>query len=88
MRGSRLWIGALVMGVIVPSILFFLLSLESFSDYFTVAATCFFAWGLADLAANIIAKPRLEIRTPSQAMREWEQSRSASGEVIEGQDEK
>lgn len=68
------------MGIGVPATLFFLLSLESVSDYLTIAATCFFAWGIADLAANVIARPRLQERTATQAIREWEQSRSGSSE--------
>lgn len=68
------------MGVAVPATLFFLLSLESLSDYLTIAATCFFAWGIADLAANVIARPRLQERTAKQAIREWEQSRAGGFE--------
>lgn len=80
MRGSRLLIGAVVMGLAVPATLCFLLSLRSVSQFLTIAATCFFAWGLADLAANILARPRIRKRTATQAIREWEKSRVETGE--------
>ncbi|HUF18849.1 MAG TPA: hypothetical protein VMS12_12470 [Thermoanaerobaculia bacterium] len=68
------------MGGAVPAILFFLLSLDSFSEFFTIAATCFLSWGIADLAANVVARPRLEKRTATQAIREWENSRAGTTE--------
>ena len=70
MRGIRLLIGVLVMGIAVPAILFLLLELGSFGEFFTVSVTCVLAWGLADLAATILERPRLENRTPRSAIRE------------------
>lgn len=70
MRGIRLFIGLLVMGIVVPAILFFLLELGSVGAFFTMSATCFLAWGLADLGARILERPRLENRTPGRALRE------------------
>ena len=63
------------MGLFVPAILGFLLELRDLSNYLTIAATCFFAWGLADLAANIIVRPRIAKRTASEVVRAWEESR-------------
>ena len=73
MSGKRLIVGAVVMGLAVPAALFFLLRLQTASQFFTVAATGFFAWGVADLFASILERPRLRDRTPGQAIREdWE----------------
>ena len=58
------------MGVAVPATLFFLLHLKTPSQFFTVAATTFMTWGVADLLATILEKPRLRGRTPQQAMNE------------------
>lgn len=61
------------MGIAVPIILFFLLGLHSWTELFTLAATTFLAWGVADLFASILEKPRLRNRSPGQALREdWE----------------
>jgi len=81
MSGRRLLIGVIAMGVIVPAILFFLLGLESITQFLTVAATCFLAWGLADLTATILSHPRLEDRSPRKALREWEKGRSEESSV-------
>jgi hypothetical protein len=70
MRGIRLFIGFVVMGIAVPAILFFFLELGTVGELFTVAATCFLSWGIADLAASILEKPRLENRTPGRALRD------------------
>jgi hypothetical protein len=71
--GVRLLIGAVIMGVIVPIALFFLLRLKTMSEFFTVFATTFLAWGVADFWATILEKPRLKGRSPGQAFREdWE----------------
>jgi hypothetical protein len=75
MFGKRLLIGVVVMGIGVPSILFFALQLQSFSQVFTIAATCLLAWGVADLAADILARPRLKGRTPTGALRELDMER-------------
>ena len=50
------------MGVAVPATLFFLLDLETGSQFFTIAATTFLCWGVADLLAGILEKPRLRGR--------------------------
>jgi len=71
--GIRLVIGTFVMGIAVPVILFFLLGLHNWTELFTLAATTFLAWGVADLFASILEKPRLRNRSPGQALREdWE----------------
>lgn len=74
MSGKRLIVGAIVMGVLVPFTLFYLLRLRTLAELFAVAATCFLSWGVADLIAAILEKPRLEDRSPSGALRHWEQS--------------
>ncbi|MGH9459241.1 MAG: hypothetical protein ACRD2J_16520 [Thermoanaerobaculia bacterium] len=75
MHGKRLVVGLVVMGIVVPAILFFFLRLGSFGELFTVAATCFLAWGIADFTADILARPRLANRTPGSAFREIEMNR-------------
>ena len=73
MSGRRLIIGAIGMGIILPIALFLLLSLQTPSQFFTIAASSFLAWGVADLLASILEKPRLTNRTPGGAIREdWE----------------
>jgi hypothetical protein len=80
MKGLRLAIGVVVMGVAVPAVLFFLLKLTSLSQFFTIGAVCFVAWGVADLTANIFDLPRLEDRTPGSALRDWEKSKTETPE--------
>ena len=70
MSGVRLVIGVIVMGIIVPVMVFLLLGLTTFSQLFTIAAVTFLAWGVADLLANILTRPRLEDRSPGAAIRE------------------
>ena len=73
MSGRRLIIGAIGMGIILPVALFLLLNLQTPSQFFTIAASSFLAWGVADLLASILEKPRLTNRTPGGAIREdWE----------------
>ncbi len=61
------------MGVLLPLILFFLLDLSTPSQLFTIAASTFLAWGVTDLLARILEKPRLRDRSPTGAIREdWE----------------
>ena len=73
MSGRRLIIGAIGMGIILPLALFLLLGLQTPSQFFTIAASSFLAWGVADLLASILEKPRLTNRTPGGAIREdWE----------------
>ena len=68
--GIRLLVGLIVMGAAVPFTIFFLLGLDTFGQFFTVAATTFLSWGLADLLARILERPRLRGRTPRQAIDE------------------
>lgn len=66
-------IGAIVMGVAVPVALFLLLGLHTPSQLFTIAATTFLSWGVADLLATILSRPRLRDRSPGKALKEdWE----------------
>ena len=70
MSGVRLTVGIIAMGVIVPVTLFFLLGLQTLSQLFTIFATTFLAWGVADLLSTILEKPRLRDRSPGKALRE------------------
>ena len=58
------------MGIGVPIILFLLLDLDTPSELFTIAATTFLSWGVADLFATVLEKPRLRNRSPGHALRE------------------
>ena len=58
------------MGIAVPATIFFLLGLRTPSQFFTIAATTFLAWGLADLLASILERPRLQNRSPGMAIKE------------------
>ena len=69
-------IGAIVMGVLLPVALFFLLGLHTISQLLTIAASTFLTWGVADLLANILERPRLQGRTPGRAIREDIQRRA------------
>ena len=68
--GTRLIVGVVVMGVLVPLTIFFLLGLHTFSQLLTVAATTFLSWGVADLLARILERPRLRDRSPGRAFGE------------------
>ena len=70
MSGPRLVVGLIVMGILVPLTLFFLLDLKTPTELLTIAATTFLTWGVADLFASILEKPRLKDRTPGKALRE------------------
>lgn len=73
MSGLRLLIGVIVMGIAIPITLFLLLGLQSWSQLFTIAATTFLSWGVADLLATILERPRLQGRSPGKAFKEdWE----------------
>ncbi|HEX6098115.1 MAG TPA: hypothetical protein VF432_17445 [Thermoanaerobaculia bacterium] len=73
MSGLRLLIGVIVMGIAIPITLFFLLGLHSWSQLFTIAAVTFLSWGVADLLATILERPRLQGRSPGKAIREdWD----------------
>ena len=70
MSGKRLIIGLIAMGFALPLTLFFLLGLHTASQFFTVAASAFLAWGVSDLLASILERPRLQDRSPGRALRE------------------
>jgi hypothetical protein len=71
--GIRLVVGAIVMGVVVPVMLFYLLGLSRLPQLFTLAAASFLAWGAADLLAVILERPRLKDRTPTKAIKDdWD----------------
>jgi len=75
--GKRLLVGAIVMGVALPITLFLLLGLQTPAQLFTIAASTFLVWGVADLLATILERPRLSNRTPGGAIREdWERRRT------------
>ena len=61
------------MGIAIPITLFFLLGLHSWTQLFTIAAVTFLSWGVADLLATILERPRLQGRSPGKAFKEdWE----------------
>jgi len=65
------------MGVLLPVALFLLLGLQTPSQLFTIAASTFLSWGVADLLASILERPRLHNRTPGGAIREdWDRRRT------------
>jgi hypothetical protein len=68
--GTRLIIGAVVMGIALPAALFYLLHLRTTSQFLTVSAATFVTWGVADVLALILERPRLKNRTPTAAWRE------------------
>ena len=70
MSGIRLAVGVIVMGIAVPVALFFLLDLQTISQLLTIAAVTFLSWCVADVLATILAKPRLQNRTPTGLLRD------------------
>ena len=70
MSGPRLLVGIVVMGIAVPLTIFFLLGLKTVPQLLTIAAITFLAWGVADLFASVLEKPRLKDRSPGKALRE------------------
>ena len=79
MSGKRLLVGLIVMGGLVPLTLFFLLHLTSWGYLFAIAATTFTAWGVADLFASVLERPRLQNRSPGHAFRQdWERRTTTS----------
>lgn len=73
MSGIRLVVGVIVMGVGVPLTLYLLLGLHTISSFLTLAAVTFLAWGVADLLSTILERPRLNDRSPGNAIRQdWE----------------
>jgi hypothetical protein len=66
-------VGVIVMGIAIPVTLFFLLRLQTASQFLTVAATTFVAWGICDVLSTILERPRLQDRSPGAAIKEdWE----------------
>ena len=76
--GIRLVVGLIVMGVVVPVTIFFLLGLQTLSQLFTIAATAFLSWGVAEVTATIFEKPRLRDRSARRALGEEFDRRSRS----------
>jgi len=71
--GIRLFIGVIVMGIAVPTMLFLLLGLQRIPQLLTIAVVTFLSWCVADLLAIVLSKPRLQNRSPGRAIREeWE----------------
>lgn len=68
----RLLVGLIAMGGVVPLVVLYLLSAFSPGAWLSVAAPCFFGWCIAELVTNILARPRLENRSPGDALRAWE----------------
>jgi hypothetical protein len=68
--GVRLVVGIIVMGIAVPITLFVLLGLHDYTKLFVIAACTFLPWGVADLLASILERPRLKDRSPGNAVRE------------------
>ncbi len=67
------------MGALLPIALFFLLDLQTLSQFFTIAASTLLAWGGADLLASILERPRLDDRSPGRAIREdWDRRHKES----------
>lgn len=80
MTGKRLAVGFFVMGVAVPVAIFLLLGLHDVTQFLTIAAATFIPWGVADLLANILERPRLTDRSPGKAFRETlEQAQDQDG---------
>jgi hypothetical protein len=78
--GKRLLIGAIMMGVVLPVALFLLLGLQTPTQLFIIAASTFLVWGVVDLLASILERPRLSNRSPGAAIREDWERRSADRE--------
>lgn len=73
MTGRRLAIAVVVMGLMVPAVLFIILDLRDLTDAFAVSATCLFAWAVAHLMGDILTLPRMRGRSnPVDALRQWE----------------
>lgn len=75
MRGSRLIVGLFAMGVLIPAVIFYLLELTTIRQFGAIAIPSFFGWCIAEFVANVLARPRLENRSPSAALREWDQQK-------------
>lgn len=69
-----------MMGVVLPVALFLLLGLQTPTQLFIIAASTFLVWGVVDLLASILERPRLSNRSPGAAIREDWERRSADRE--------
>jgi hypothetical protein len=79
--GIRLVIGVVVMGILLPIMLFLLLGLTTASQLFTLSAAMLLTWGVIDVLAGILERPRLKGRSPQQALKEdWERRERRSTE--------
>jgi hypothetical protein len=76
----RLLVGVVVMGVLLPVALFLLLGLSTPSQLFTLAASTLLTWGMVDLLAGILERPRLKDRTPQEALKQDWKGRSSPPE--------
>jgi len=71
--GLRLIVGVIFMGVLLPLTLFLLLGLRTIPQFATIAVASLITWGVADLLATILERPRLQNRSPGDALRQdWE----------------
>ena len=68
-------VGVVVMGVLLPVTLYLLLGLKEVSQLLTIAASTVLAWGVADLLAGILTRPRLKDRSAGQALKQDWQNR-------------
>lgn len=68
--GPRLLVGIFLMGIAVPVTLFLLLKMQTPAQFFSISATTFCSWGVADVLSSILERPRLKDRTPGHALRE------------------
>ena len=66
------------MGIAVPLLLFYLFGHRTINQFLTISMVCFGAWGITDLLAAILERPRLKDRSPRTALREWEQQKKDS----------
>ena len=80
MAGPRLVTGLIAMGLVTPLLLFFLLGLERPIDLLVLSVTCFSTWGVADLIGNLLSRPRLEHRSPTDALKSIENLQKKSGD--------
>jgi len=79
--GLRLVVGIIVMGIVVPLMIFFLLGLDHPMQLFTIAATTFLSWAVAEFLATVLSRPRLQDRSPGKAFREDWERRSKDAEI-------
>ena len=71
------------MGIAVPLALFFLLHLEDLRQLLIISGVTLGVWGIADLAVEILGRPRLKGRGPRDALRDWETQKQDSSEPQE-----